>query len=157
MLASCAVGDDLGGQRLSFLASVSGLSILTSTAPAATFWPRSTESPDASIDPRGEVDRVASTSPWTSSGSGRTRYQIDRPATARPPGDDDLRDTTGRWPLLLGRLLRRPGRMVCFGASAVGTSIPPLSFGGNRRDTWLPRGRTCSKSIEELSQTHPRQ
>ena len=83
MLASCASATTLAASACSCLAIVSGLSIRTSTAPAATFWPRSTGISATRPSTRAAMSkRVASTSPCTSRGSGRTRYQIDRPAMA---------------------------------------------------------------------------
>src|SRR5262249_44545673 len=73
------LGDNFGRQRLLVLAMVSGLSIRTNTAPAATFCPRKTGiSPTRPSTRAAMSSRVASTSPCTSSGWGRTRYQIDR-------------------------------------------------------------------------------
>src|SRR5260221_7345979 len=83
MLASCASATILAAWACSCFAIVSGLSILTSTAPDATFCPRSTGiSPTLPSTRAAMSDRLASTSPCTSRGSGRTRYQIERPATA---------------------------------------------------------------------------
>jgi len=59
------------------------LSIRTSTAPEATSWPRCTGISATRPSTRAAMSRrVASTSPCTSSGSDRTKYQIDNPATA---------------------------------------------------------------------------
>ena len=79
MFASCASATTLAAIDCACLAIVSGLSILTSTAPAATFWPRTTGISATRPSTRAAMSsRVASTSPCTSSGTGRTRYQIDR-------------------------------------------------------------------------------
>src|SRR3981081_3946430 len=66
MFASCASATTLAASACSFLAIVSGLSILTSTAPAATSWPpppagdtlppRDRDLGDASIAPRRDVE-----------------------------------------------------------------------------------------------------
>src|SRR5262245_51255245 len=83
MLASCASATILAAIACSFFAIVSGLSIRTSTAPAATSCPRPTGISATRPSTRAAMSsRVASTSPCTSKGWGRTRYQIDKDATA---------------------------------------------------------------------------
>src|SRR5262245_26842917 len=82
-LASCASATTLAATACSFFAIVSGLSIRTSTVPAATSWPRTTGISATRPSTRAAMSsRVASTSPCTSKGWGRTRYQIDKDATA---------------------------------------------------------------------------
>src|SRR5262245_33836634 len=55
----------------------------TSTALSATSWPRTTGTSATRPSTRAAMsNRVASASPCTSRGSGRTRYQIDKAATA---------------------------------------------------------------------------
>src|SRR4051794_12771140 len=81
MLASWASATTLPATACSRLAMFSGLSIRTSTAPAATFSPRVTGMSATRPSMRAAMSsRVASTSPWTSSGCGRTRNQIESPA-----------------------------------------------------------------------------
>src|SRR6516165_5795954 len=76
------LGNDPRGQG-SFLAIVSGLSMRTSTAPAATSCPGTTGMSATRPSTRAAMSRrVASISPCTSRGCGRTRYQIDKTATA---------------------------------------------------------------------------
>src|SRR5215831_3098170 len=83
MLASCASATFLAASACSFFAIVSGLSMRTRTALAATSWPRTTGISATRPSTRAAMsNRVASTSPCTRRGCGRTRYQIDRPTIA---------------------------------------------------------------------------
>jgi hypothetical protein len=106
------------------LAIVSGLSILTSTVPAAMSWPRATGMSATRPSTRAAMSsRVASTSPCTSSGSPRTRYQIDRPAmTAMTTATiaDGIRVEAGG--CAFGASFGGSGA-ACAGASGVGVSI----------------------------------
>ena len=115
-------GDDLGCERLLVLGHVSGLSILTSTAPAATFRPRSTgisaTRPSTCALMSSRIASTSSSSPCTNNGSPRGRYQIDRPATARTTSVARL----DAGACLLGVSFGGSGAM-CAWVSAVGASI----------------------------------
>src|SRR6516162_6379621 len=98
-----------------------------STAPAATSWPRSTGISATRPSTRAAMSRrVASTSPCTSNGSPRTRYEIDRLATAattRPTMMDGMRVEAGA--CFLGACFA-----TCFGVSLESDSIfMPMTSG----------------------------
>src|SRR5262249_15484215 len=83
MFASCASAVTLAANAWSFFANVSGLSMRTSNAPAATSWPSFTAISATRPSTRAAMsNRVASASPCTSRGCGPTKYQADRPTTA---------------------------------------------------------------------------
>src|SRR5262249_18168360 len=139
MFASCASATILAASAWSFFAIVSGLSIFTSTAPAATSCPRTTGmSATRPWPPAAMSSRVASPSPCTSRGSPRTRYQIDSAATAAattPTMMDGTRVGAGGG--RLGASLDGGGGAPSLGgsgaagvrASGVGISIPILRGG----------------------------
>ena len=73
------LGDDLGGDRLRLLGDCLGVVDLNEHCTRGdVLAAHDRDLSDTPVDPRGDVDRVALTSPCTSSGTGRTRYQIDR-------------------------------------------------------------------------------
>jgi hypothetical protein len=83
MFASCASAAILAANACSFFAIVSGLSMRTSIAPATTSWPSFRGISATRPSTRAAMsNRVASASPCTSRGCGRTKYQTDRPTTA---------------------------------------------------------------------------
>src|SRR5262245_32045897 len=83
IFASCASATTLAARACASFATVSGLSIRTSTAPASTFCPRTTGISATRPSTRAAMSsRVASTSPCSSSGAGRTRYQMESEAIA---------------------------------------------------------------------------
>src|SRR5215468_2112378 len=124
MFASCASATILAASPCSFFAIVSGLSMRTRTAPAATSWPSFTGISATRPSTRAAMSScVASTTPWTNSGDGHIRYQIDRAemATATTPTMMD-RTRLGRDALFFdtsGDCVRLASvRMAGFGVSA---------------------------------------
>jgi hypothetical protein len=115
----------LPASACSFFAIVSGLSMRTSTVPAATSWPRTTGISATRPSTRAAMsNRVASTSPCTIRGCGRTRYQIDKAATkaiTRPTMIDESQvDEGGR---CLVTSLDGGSGVLCLCTSGFGISI----------------------------------
>src|SRR5262245_15738230 len=115
MFASCASATALAAADWACLAIVSGLSILTSTAPAATFWPRTTglsatrpptRAAVARLAPGGDVEprRIALALHQQRRGP---RQVPDRQCADHGDDhcDDDRRNSTGAGRPLLRRLL----------------------------------------------------
>jgi hypothetical protein len=144
------VGDKLSGKRLLVLGQGFGLSIRTSTALASTFWPRITGTSPTRPSTRAAMsNRVASTSPCTSRGWPRTRYQIDRVATAAMTTAtmrDGMRPEVGARGLGVSDGGSGGGGVARAGAASVRASVIAVSIRipGRWQDSFnaaLPRAR----------------